>query len=212
MLTINDIQARLRAAGSHWFDADTMKFWGTVVVSGVWTSADGTAAYFVTCDDQFDKTRGYTIRKYDATANCIETIGDIASWVDLHECKLHAKHAAGVGCHRADDKLVAVKPVDDFVRDLAAHTGQTPDTEAVRLLVKRAKYHQALATRACNTSAAFERDPSPKLRDEITRLAASLGCMGVKFGGDPRGCTVKLVMPDGYTNDWGREGVCVPLD
>lgn len=30
------------------------------------------------------------------------------------------------------------------------------------------------------------------------------------FSGDPRGCTVKLKMPSGTTNDWGREGVCVP--
>jgi hypothetical protein len=25
-----------------------------------------------------------------------------------------------------------------------------------------------------------------------------------------RGNTIKVVMPDGYTNDWGREGLCVP--
>lgn len=30
------------------------------------------------------------------------------------------------------------------------------------------------------------------------------------FGGDPRGATVKLKMPDGRADDWGREGVCVP--
>jgi hypothetical protein len=30
------------------------------------------------------------------------------------------------------------------------------------------------------------------------------------FGGDPRGATIKLKMPDGRTDDWGREGICVP--
>ena len=30
------------------------------------------------------------------------------------------------------------------------------------------------------------------------------------FSGDPRGCTVKLKVPSGKTNDWGQEGICVP--
>jgi hypothetical protein len=30
------------------------------------------------------------------------------------------------------------------------------------------------------------------------------------FQGDPRGATVKLRLPSGRTNDWGREGYCVP--
>lgn len=30
------------------------------------------------------------------------------------------------------------------------------------------------------------------------------------FSDDPRGCTVKIQVPDGYTNDWRREGICVP--
>ena len=32
----------------------------------------------------------------------------------------------------------------------------------------------------------------------------------IKFGGDPRGCTVKLVFLSGRTNDFGAEGVIVP--
>lgn len=30
------------------------------------------------------------------------------------------------------------------------------------------------------------------------------------FNGDPRGAVLKLKVPSGRTNDWGREGVCVP--
>jgi hypothetical protein len=29
------------------------------------------------------------------------------------------------------------------------------------------------------------------------------------FSGDPRGATVKLRMPDGRSDDWGGEGICV---
>jgi hypothetical protein len=31
-----------------------------------------------------------------------------------------------------------------------------------------------------------------------------------RFQHDPRGNTVKIVVPDGHTNDLGREGICVP--
>lgn len=31
-----------------------------------------------------------------------------------------------------------------------------------------------------------------------------------KLGGDPRGCVLKIVVPSGATNDWGREGIAVP--
>lgn len=30
------------------------------------------------------------------------------------------------------------------------------------------------------------------------------------FNGDPRGAVVKLQVPNGRTDDWGREGLCVP--
>lgn len=31
------------------------------------------------------------------------------------------------------------------------------------------------------------------------------------FGGDPRGCVLKIAVPSGKTDDWGREGLCVPV-
>lgn len=44
------------------------------------------------------------------------------------------------------------------------------------------------------------------------RLAAIVEPLGITpiFNGDPRGCVVKLKVPSGKTNDWGREGICVP--
>lgn len=29
--------------------------------------------------------------------------------------------------------------------------------------------------------------------------------------GDPRGCVLKTAVPSGRTNDWGREGICIPV-
>lgn len=34
-------------------------------------------------------------------------------------------------------------------------------------------------------------------------------CLPV-FSGDPRGAVLKIRVPDGYTNDFGGEGICVP--
>lgn len=46
-------------------------------------------------------------------------------------------------------------------------------------------------------------------RAAVVELLKGTGITPI-FGGDPRGCVLKLKMPSGYTNDWGREGVCVP--
>lgn len=44
------------------------------------------------------------------------------------------------------------------------------------------------------------------------RIVALLSPYAVKadFQGDPRGACVKLVVPSGKTDDWGRTGICVP--
>lgn len=43
----------------------------------------------------------------------------------------------------------------------------------------------------------------------MAALCESVGCR-VVFQGDPRENTVKIVCLDGFTNDWGGEGLCVP--
>ena len=50
-----------------------------------------------------------------------------------------------------------------------------------------------------------------QLEKRMRSLIAELGAgFGVIFQGDPRGCTVKVTVPSGKTNDWGKEGICVP--
>lgn len=50
-----------------------------------------------------------------------------------------------------------------------------------------------------------------QLEKRIRAIVAELGQgFGVIFSGDPRGNTVKIVLPSGRTNDMGREGYCVP--
>lgn len=52
--------------------------------------------------------------------------------------------------------------------------------------------------------------PDCHVERDIRRLCDAIPGIEPVFGGDPRGCTVKLKVPSGNSNDWGREGICVP--
>jgi hypothetical protein len=50
-----------------------------------------------------------------------------------------------------------------------------------------------------------------QLQARITAICQQLGSgFEPVFNGDPRGATVKIRVPSGRTNDWGRVGICVP--
>ena len=51
--------------------------------------------------------------------------------------------------------------------------------------------------------------PSCRAETRITSALAQFGATAA-FSGDPRGACVKVVVPSGKTNDWGRTGICVP--
>jgi hypothetical protein len=48
-----------------------------------------------------------------------------------------------------------------------------------------------------------------RIEKKVIELCEIFGAKPV-FQQDPRGCVLKIQVPDGYTNDWGREGICVP--
>lgn len=53
-----------------------------------------------------------------------------------------------------------------------------------------------------------------QLIEDVNNARAAAGAAGVFtaiLSGDPRGCVVKLGVPSGSTNDWGREGICIPV-
>ena len=49
-----------------------------------------------------------------------------------------------------------------------------------------------------------------RIEKRAQQVASAIGGK-VITGGDPRGCVLKVIFPDGFTNDWGREGICVPV-
>lgn len=89
-------------------------------------------------------------------------------------------------------------------------------------LVALARRYDRIQERWCNedmsdgTRAALERTEArleDRIRDTVGRLPhTDHGPIGAAFDGDPRGSTVKLVMPPELHHlhdDWGRSGVCV---
>ena len=75
-------------------------------------------------------------------------------------------------------------------------------------LIRLSKLHRTACERYCNEEGFV---PATIERREALIVRALEGSgIGVTFQHDPRGATVKLIVPSGFTNDWGKEGVCVP--
>ena len=96
---------------------------------------------------------------------------------------------------------------EEYVNALRAETncGRKDADELARL----ARRHKRIQERLC-----CEDNPALDKMDDrnenlIKALCARIGC-GVELQGDPRGCTVKLLLPSGKKNDWGNTGYCVP--
>jgi len=103
------------------------------------------------------------------------------------------------------------RAIMEFTYLMAKHSSATI-THCQRLL-RLAATHQRLMVQQCNGPWGEQEERRVKrLRDAIQKLTTEFDAAGVNFGGDPRGATVKIRMADGYTNDWGREGVCVPAE
>jgi hypothetical protein len=131
---------------------------------------------------------------------------------------------------------VTTKAKLEFVYLMAKHS--TATLAQCQRLMRYAATHQHLADDACNgpdysnsrtelnqkyvTEAWNKRqEVLPKKRDRIEQKIKKIceefsgydahpGQVTPVFSGDPRGCTVKIRVLDGYTNDFGGEGICVP--
>lgn len=210
--TINDIQAAVRAAGSHWFDPDAMRMFGTRVLNGtVYNGENG--VYFVTSEwDGFDgkenNRRAWTVRRFVPETADINTIGHVCQYRTADQAKQVAEKLCGKG-RAVRDQHRLITEAEQFLHNLKNHgCPLVTSVHARSLMVNAAKHHRA-CEHQCNGD---ERGDSMRRQAErsISATCRKIGC-GVVFSGDPRGSTVKLVMPDGHTDDWGQEGLCVPL-
>lgn len=105
------------------------------------------------------------------------------------------------------------KDLIEFVLIMGRETSLSP--HFVGLLMKLAKQYQRLQEIACERALTKkESEKESRLEKKIEATANTFRhihpAVGVKFSGDPRGYCVKLVVPSGFTNDMGQEGVYVP--
>lgn len=71
LYTMTDVRAANKASGHHWFDADTMRFFGTKIVSGLIMGR-----YFITSEKPPYGPRMWTIREVKNAQGNIGTIGE----------------------------------------------------------------------------------------------------------------------------------------
>ncbi len=96
----------------------------------------------------------------------------------------------------------------EFVYLMAKHSKAS--LSDCQRLMRFAATHQRICTDECNREISNgEQAKKIRVQRKIVALCAGFN-VKPKFSGDPRGCTVKLQVPDGHTNDWGREGIAVP--
>jgi hypothetical protein len=217
--TINDIQTAMRRDGSHWWDRQSMRFFGTRVCGGAFNGAGG--VYFVTSEQPPHGKRAYTIRQFKPDTLDVSTVGELCGYKTRPTALRHAEKLAqgdGQAVIERDEPHLPMSEDGQFLHDCQRHGNKGASLEACKILMRLGRQHSRMMTEYCNgTFDAYQGDdcePHPdlaKCRDRIEHLATSdLGAKGVKFQGDPRGCTVKLIWNDGETNDFGKEGWCVP--
>lgn len=123
----------------------------------------------------------------------------------------------------------------EFIHLLMKHAEITPATVTadnpkpitegdIRWIAGRLLYYGAtlgrIAENQCNgyqtwdykwdeKAAAKDEAKEARIQARVGKLCTMIGCKPV-FQGDPRGNVLKIQVPDGYTNDWGKEGICVP--
>jgi hypothetical protein len=210
--TINQIQDEMTAAGSHWFDRDTLRFFSCRVSEKVYQGSGG--IYFVTSEKCGDQPRAYSVRKYSPETKQIDTVGDFNS---LTRAQAHreAVTAAGPDAIAAEQAHKPVSAAKQLSIDIKRGNGKCT-IEQARRLIRLATRHSRMMVDHCNGyGEVYDADgePSPKLAKLVSHIefaAKRCGC-GVVLGGDPRGCTCKLILPNKDTNDFGKEGWCVPV-
>ncbi len=73
-MKISEVKAIVKSNGSHFFDKDTMKYWGTRIETSVFKNG-----CFVTSENDFSETkRLYTVRRFNGKS--IVTIGDFQQY------------------------------------------------------------------------------------------------------------------------------------
>jgi len=85
--TVSDLKTTAHALGSHFFDADTMRFFNSRILDGLHTlttESETAFGFFVTSERYDENTpRKYTVRSYQVTTKPRESDGRITSRISI---------------------------------------------------------------------------------------------------------------------------------
>lgn len=210
--TINDIKSAVRATGSHWFDPDTMRFFGTKIVGSAVYQGEG-GIYFVTSEwDGFsgreNNKRAFSVRQFTPDNAEIDTVGDVCQYQNATDAMTEAKRLAASGAVVVCEDFAPISESEQFLHDCRKHGNPETEAKTARRLMQLAYDHHKLMEQQCNGHVDNVR--LNNVKRSIKSAASKAGAVRVVLSGDPRGATVKLVWPNGECNDWGKEGWIVP--
>lgn len=88
-MTMADVKQKLRAGGNHFFDPDTMRFFGSRVESSLYKNNT-----FVTSEyTGFERTkRAYTVRYYNEVKNDVEDVSGFGAFSTLDSAREFAQN------------------------------------------------------------------------------------------------------------------------
>lgn len=167
---------------------------------------------------EYDDGSGYMLRVIptflsDAKNDEIRQRFSAAYDLQREVCRILRTESAGDEMAVTSEIYVEATPAQQLALDIVRNGGRCSNKVAGDL-IKYAKQHHKMMEDYCNGIEIYDEDAEPKaalrnLRRRIDNVAAKC-LLKASYSGDPRGCTVKLIMPNGETNDWGKEGWCVP--
>ncbi len=215
--TINQIQDEMTAAGSHWWDPSSMRFFQTRVSEKVY---QGTGeVFFVTSEKPPGGNRAYSVRQYSVRQHSpvhktLDTVGEFCA-MSRNQAHREAAKLAGPAAVVVAEVHQPVSDAKQLAIDIERNGGRYTDTHKASYLIRLATRHHKIMEDYCNGVDIYDADGEPlpelaSLRKKIETAAKECKC-GVLFFGDPRGCTVKLIMPNDETNDFAAEGWCIPI-
>jgi hypothetical protein len=82
LTTMEQVKQANKARGQHWFDADTLEYWGTKIHGELMAGE-----FFITSEDNFNRdARFFTIRKVSDTGR-VSTVGTWQQYATLKEAE-----------------------------------------------------------------------------------------------------------------------------
>jgi uncharacterized protein (DUF1330 family) len=107
-MTIDDIKAANKAAGGHWFDADTLRFFRSQVTPTVYEGPGG--VFFVT-SEQYASMEGplhprrYSLRQFHPETGSVDTVGDFQQYRTSLAARQAARKAAAAAEPTWDNQI-----------------------------------------------------------------------------------------------------------